>query len=260
MYLILNDNLYLSQIVDSLMIALIYNNIECKIVSEVNYKEKNTYIILNLNNLKILPKNFYIYNFEQLITDRKWGEDFFNKFNKAKKVLDYSIENVKYLKSKGIYAVHLPFGWTPIFENSNVISNKKINLIFFGSKNNRRNNILKNYEIIFKDKVFGDSFKNLISKSKFSFNIHFYEGKTILELTRIIPLVSDYVQVISERSNDKYYDNIFEDIIDFVDFNDEKDVKKKLENYNFEKCIENKEKLIKRLNFMEIIKNNKNLF
>ena len=76
MYLILNDNLYLSQIIDSLMLALIYNNIECKIVSEVNLNDDNTYILLNVNNIKILPKNFFIYNFEQLITDRKWSNDF----------------------------------------------------------------------------------------------------------------------------------------------------------------------------------------
>lgn len=260
MYLILNDNLYLSQIIDSLMLALIYNNIECKIVSEVNLNDDNTYILLNVNNIKILPKNFFIYNFEQLITDRKWSNDFFNKLTKAKKVLDYSIENVKYLKSKGINAIHLPFGWTPIFENNKEIINKKNNLIFLGSKNSRRDNILKDYDIIYENKVFGESFKNLINESKFSFNIHFYDGKTILELTRIIPLISDYVQVISERSDDKYYDDIFEGIVDFVNFNDHNEVKNKLKNYNFEKCIKNKKNLIKRLNFMEIIKNNKNLF
>ena len=46
MYLLLNDNKYLYQIVESLLFCLVYNDKDCDLVSEINIKDdKNIYII-----------------------------------------------------------------------------------------------------------------------------------------------------------------------------------------------------------------------
>ena len=100
MYLLLNNNKYLHQIVESLYFCLKQNNIKCKIVFNIddiydhniqndikvnvsNIKDNsdllskkqtygNIYIIFNINSIDALPKNYIIYNFEQLITEREW--------------------------------------------------------------------------------------------------------------------------------------------------------------------------------------------
>ena len=59
---------------------------------------------------------------------------------------------------------------------------------------------------------------------------------------------------------DSYYDNIFKDICIFADFNDENNIKEIIKNYKFKDCILNKEKLIKKLNYVNIISKNINLF
>lgn len=264
MYLIVGNSNYLNQIVDSIFFALDYNGIKCKVVSNIEYKdESNIYIILNINNLVMTPKKFIVYNFEQLTTKKIWGDNFFEKCKLAEKILDYSLENIKVFNSKNLSAYHVPFGWTPILESNIFVDNnmKNIDLIFLGSINKRRKRILNKYNVYYRDKIFNESYNELLRKSKFSLNIHYYEGESILEVTRIIPLICNYVQVISERSNDKYYDDIFENIVNFVDFEcDDDDVYDKIFSYNFNKCKFLKSEMIKRLNYLEIIKNNLNLF
>ena len=266
MYLLLNDNKYLYQIVESLLFCLVYNDKDCDLVSEINIKDdKNIYIIFSINKVVELPSKFIIYNFEQLTTEREWSELFFDKCRKAYRVFDYSLENIKIFKKHNIKVNHLPFGWCPKIDPEYTISenDKNLDIIFLACKNKRRNDILNNYGnicVYTDDKCFYNKYEDITKKAKFSFNIHYYEGNTILELTRIIPLICRGVIVISERSNDSYYDNIFKDICIFADFNDENNIKEIIKNYKFKDCILNKEKLIKKLNYVNIISKNINLF
>ena len=81
-----------------------------------------------------------------------------------------------------------------------------------------------------------------------------------MELTRIIPLISRGVIVLSETSIDKYYDDIFKNICIFIDIQDTDRIKDIIKNYDFKKCIENKKILVKKLNYVKIISKNINLF
>ena len=74
-----------------------------------------------------------------------------------------------------------------------------------------------------------------------------------MELTRIIPLISRGVIVLSESSSDKYYDDIFKDICIFIKLDEINKINKIIINYEFSKSIENKKKLINRLNYVKII-------
>ncbi len=263
MYYLLYDNKYLYQIVESLLFCLLYNKKECELVNKIDYESVNIYIIFSINKLDKLPKNFIVYNFEQLATERVWNDDFFEKCKKALRVLDYSLLNIEVFKKNGISAFHVPYGWSPIIEpefNLNY-EDKKLDIIFLGSKNDRRIKFLDNFKnIYFNDKCFYGEYEEITKKAKFSFNIHYYKKNTILELTRIIPLISRGVIVLSEPSSDKYYDNIFKDICIFIKLDEIKKINEILLNYDFNKCIENKIKLINRLNFVKIIKENINLF
>ena len=177
-------------------------------------------------------------------------------------VLDYSKININILKKINIDAKFIPFGWTPIIEPEYdiLLNDKSLDLIFLGCDNSRRSDIIKkiDIDIIKDDKCFYNKYENLTKKAKFSLNIHYYDGGTILELTRIIPLICRGVIVISERSSDKFYDYIFDDICIFVDNFD--NINEIIKSYDFNKCIENKMKLIKKLNYVKIIYENINLF
>jgi len=242
------------------------NGIESKIVKTIDEND-NIYIIFNPNSLNNLPKKYIVYNFEQLTTDRIWPESFFNKCKNAIKVLDYSLENIKVFNSKGIKAHHLPYGWNPTLE-INYSKEKEIDVLFLGTMNEKRHNIIKEslknnseYKFFIHSKCFGDQFKKVCMDSKIGLNIHYYEGNTILELTRIIPFVCSGIVVISEESNDKYYDEKFKDIIFFCKKDDIpnkiNEIMKKYDKINIE---DNINLLKKRLNYCDIVKNNINLF
>ena len=264
MYYLLNDNKYLYQIVESLLFCLLYRKKECELVNIIDYNDdKNIYIIFSINKLDKLPKNFIVYNFEQLATERIWSDDFFNKCKKAIRVLDYSLVNINIFKKHKITAYHLPYGWSPMIEPefNILLKDKEMDVIFLGSKNERRSKFLSNFEnLYFNDKCFYEEYESITKKAKFSFNIHFYNKNTILELTRIIPLISRGVIILSEKSADKYYDDIFKDICIFINLNEIDKIKDIIKSYDFKKCVENKKKLVNRLNYVKIISENINLF
>ena len=230
----------------------------------------NTYIIFNINIIEEsdLPLNFIVYNFEQLNTSRKWNNSFFKKCKKALKVLDYSLENISLFELKNINAHHLPFGWCSVLETSYKLDNKDIDILFLGSLNKNRVQTITNINfknptsnLYIQDKCFGEDFEKVISKSKVGFNIHYYEGKTVLELTRIVPLICAGVEVISERSDDIYYDKIFNSLVTFCKKEDMGEIiKDKILNYNLNTALKKRKKLKKKLNFETIISENIFLF
>ena len=296
MYLLLNNNKYLHQIVDSLYFCLKQNNIKCKIINNIDkifyhynnlyvekdeettqhyitymntkrpvsdvlpqqFLEKNKiknmyrkiYIIFNINSLNNLPQNYIVYNFEQLITKREWKDSFFIKCKNAIKVFDYSLENIKVFKKKHIEAFHLPFGWCSVLEPNLSLDNKDIDILFLGSLNKKRLNIISkingiiNSNLYIHNKCFGNDFDIVTSKTKVGLNIHYYEGKSILELTRIIPYICAGIHVVSERSSDKYYDRIFYKIITFCKKEDmSKVVEDCINNYSLKNILKKKKKL-----------------
>lgn len=233
-------------------------------------EDEFTYIIFNINKIaeEDIPKNYIVYNFEQLTTERKWNESFFDKCKNAKKVLDYSLENIKQFDLRNITAHHLPFGWCSILEPDYSLDDKDIDLLFLGSLNNNRistvteinrKNLGKNFYL--HNKCFDDDFEKVVSKSKIGLNIHYYNGKTILELTRIIPFICAGIHVISERSNDLFYDKIFNGIITFCKKEDMADaVKKAISEYELSYALKKRKKLKKKLNFENIVSENIFLF
>lgn len=253
MYYLLYNNKYLYDVINSVMYVLMYYNIKCKLVDEI-YDDEKIYIIFTINNIKILPKNFIVYNFEQLITKREWDDSFFIKCSKAKIIFDYSLENIKVFKDKGLDAQHFPYGWTPFCEYEGLIKKKDIDVIFLGSKSVRRNDILNKLgkDVYYKDNIFGEKYDDIINRAKFSLNVHYYEGESILEVTRIIPLICRGVIVISERSNDKYYDDKMEGIIIYIDQIEKLDLGELVLKYNKNKCLRSKGLLLERLNMVEL--------
>jgi len=122
-------------------------------------------------------------------------------------------------------------------------NDKTVDFSFCGSINNSRYDKLKTLISIYgnkKDKLvisnnyWGDDLKQLFKKTKIGLNIHYYSGKTILEVHRIIPLIANKILVISDKSDDIWYDEKYCKLINFIDNDFTLECLKILQNYNNE--------------------------
>jgi len=117
--------------------------------------------------------------------------------------------------------------------------------------NERRRDVIKPLHTLAKtkcwnmylsNKCWGQEFECIYSNTKFGLNIHYYPGKTILQVHRIIPLILNGIWVISEKSGDPWYNELFEGLVSWagedtfaqtleeIDEMDEKQVAKELES------------------------------
>ena len=55
-----------------------------------------------------------------------------------------------------------------------------------------------------------------MAQSKILLNIHYYEGKTILEIPRIYPGIYNGCIILSEKSEDEEYDKLLKDEIIWI--------------------------------------------
>ena len=61
-------------------------------------------------------------------------------------------------------------------------------------------------------------FKNIMPRAKIGLNCHYYGGSPILEIHRIMQMLSHYTLVMSVRSDDKLLDEMFEPFVTFFSF------------------------------------------
>jgi tetratricopeptide (TPR) repeat protein len=119
-------------------------------------------------------------------------------------VWDYSLANIEQLRQLGIHHVaHVPVGYVPEMTCISPAVERDIDVLFYGSLNERRQLILEALEekgvtvkVLFE--VYGAERDAYIARSKIVLNLHFYEAK-VFEIVRISYLLSNRVFVISER-------------------------------------------------------------
>jgi hypothetical protein len=173
---------------------------------------------------KLKGKKFVIYNFEQLHT-KNW-EFLINEYKVSGclEVWDYSYNNTEILSKYNIVCKFLPLGYCKSYEIANANNNNSDSIIFVGTPNDRRLQIIKNINknnniVHVRNGFFGD-YNNIVKANKVFLNIHYYTP-ALLELTRIVPLLSNKKIVISERSMDTTLDNMFSKFVLFYDTEEE---------------------------------------
>lgn len=232
--IIINQNKYFYLISKFLFeyLTKYFNNIQL-IDYDNSYKyTDDIYILFYI--LDNLPKNYIVYNFEQFTTNKIWKESYFNFLNKSLFNIDYSINNIIILHKKNINSYFLPFHSLKLFKYpKNII--KDIDILFIGNINDRRKkwlNKLNNFNIKICKDIFYDKSLELFARSKILLNIHYYDGISILEITRILPALENNCIILSESSNDEYYNLIYNDIIKITNIdNIYNDINNILENY-----------------------------
>jgi len=176
-----------------------------------------------------LPKNkYFLYQLEQLNQNESIPyqnlQIISNYILNSYYTFDYSVTNLNlyplFLKNK----IKL---LTPFIDNINInnkynFKNKLIDILFIGTLNKRRNNILnilknKGYKIKIVENIFNDKLEEFINNSKIILNIHYYNN-AILELFRIHDILSFNCFIISELPGDGDLDLIREKYNNFINF------------------------------------------
>ena len=181
-------------------------------------------------HLKPLPKSrYYVYQMEQF--DKKESDHIHNEYvydllRNAKHVFEYSHLNMLYYNTMNIDKTNVSHLIPPcVLWEPKMTHNKPIDVLFCGSINNRRLNILNQISnselnVHVESKLFGSDLQDKISQSKIFLNIRF-SNSTILETCRIHEaLMCKHIYIISEmpdiHSNDI---EVYKKRVNFVEYN-----------------------------------------
>jgi hypothetical protein len=217
------------------------------------YCEYSTFLLFN---------DVYLYNTEQLQSN-SWDYMIYTSL-KVREWWDYSLTNIEYLKENNfpIKTKHIYFGYSEVLEVPLKEKLNKTSLTFFGTHHDRRYNLCNTIQQKLGDKyevkyntsgnLYKEVYDDYISKNMIYLNIHYYVP-SILEIVRIVPLLCQGHLVITEKSNDKNLDNLFEPYVVWLEdiINNITLLEDKIKNHNNKKL---KEKFKNELNFKNLLK------
>lgn len=150
------------------------------------------------------------YQLEQSVSSRWFDKKYFDVLENSLAVLDYSLDNIAFLKNHGIAFPHVHY--LPIGASAHEIDNhsapeKKYDVLFYGDSlsSSRRRNLLDTLKSEFSvhiiNDLFGDAVHHAIRQAKVVINIHYYEN-ALLEMPRIQECLSLGTPVASESTKD----------------------------------------------------------
>ncbi len=172
--------------------------------------------------LGIELKGEVIYNIEPLYDGCRSLSIGYMDALKRNHVIDYSRANVDYLKSFGIDAFHLPYGYHASLERAKPAV-KDIDVLFVGSVNPRRSALFSGIERQFKFKwaqgVYGAELDELIARAKVHVNVHYCDDHP-LEVVRLNYLMANHCNIVSERGNDRRVNDKYRDGLTFANYDE----------------------------------------
>lgn len=230
---LLNNCIYFDIVARALSHSFTELGIQHSVVSAVDHNAADdTYVVFTTHHLhERLPARYISYNFEQLVTDKQWPPEFFGRLAGAMQVWDYSLRNIEALRAHGINAVHLPFGYSPCMDATPVPrvpwQSRAHDWLMLGCMGPLRAAKLKELLDAYgsgskgdkarvENNCWGQRLMDAYASAKVGINVHFYPGRTILEVHRIVPMVANRVWVVSETSDDAWYDQAYKSIVTFV--------------------------------------------
>ena len=206
----------------ALLIERTLNNFgfhDVTILTNEPYKyEHKVHIVICPQMFSKMPGYYIAFQMEQSVSSRWFSKDYFNLLENSAAILDYSIENIKYLQSNGLS--YRQIFWAPISNIQNFQSvlakhnlmdapaqtHFEYDVVFYGDANCPRRHefltrISKRFKLLMVSEVFGGDLYRELTKARIVLNIHYYEN-ALLETTRIFECLSLGLNVISEESVD----------------------------------------------------------
>ena len=158
--------------------------------------------LLTPEQMDSLPGCSVIYNLEQVDPSSMWAgiKPLLGRFP----VWDYSLRNIEAFRAMGYgdAVFHVPVGYRPEMTRIKPATSQDIDVLFYGSINDRRKKILEalsaeglRVEALFG--IYGNRRDAYIARSKVILNLHFYES-SIFELVRVSYLFSNRKAVVAE--------------------------------------------------------------
>lgn len=191
--------------------------------NNLDSNEKNILIgchLLDPGYIEQVPKSTIILNTEQLYNDTNswntvWSNNMFRWVNSFE-VWDYSERNIEKLKLLGVDKIKLlKIGYQKELRRINMSMNKDIDILFYGSINERRNKIINELiqsglrvKTLFG--VYGKERDEWIARSHVVLNHHFYNSH-IFEVVRVFYLLSNSVAVVGEVNESTSIDTLYKD-------------------------------------------------
>ena len=172
--------------------------------------------LLNPELIPQIPKSTIFINTEQIyLNENRWNNTIF-EWAKYFEFWDYSEKNILKFKDIGIPNVKLlKIGFQKELSRIEKSTHQDIDILFYGSMNERRQKILTQLEargLKVKSVVglYGNERDQLIARSKVVLNHHFYTSE-IFEIVRVFYLLSNAITVVGEvnptTSIDETYKN-----------------------------------------------------
>jgi len=197
-------------------------------IPETEGKKVDTIIVFGYQDVsgkkdridKLFQFNLIAFNTEQLNNRHTLVRD----LKHVDHIWDYSYENLRHIKHPSKYTV--PIGYSTAFVINGIKPDRDTTTLnYFGTTNERRRkkiHVIRDHEIPFKknDNVFHERWSRMVRNNKCYINFHYFP-KTVLEIFRIVPLLSNGCCVFSERSDDHKLDALYEPYITFYDSVDE---------------------------------------
>ncbi len=162
--------------------------------------------LLTPSQAKLVPAGSILYNLEQL-GGPNLSETYY-RLAKEHQVWDYSLQNIDKWKALRCThpPAHVPLGYAPELTRITPSPVQDIDILFYGSRNERRNRVLTgltnagaNVHAVFG--IYGEQRDQLIARSKVVLNINFYDAK-IFEIVRVSYLLANSKAVVTEASVD----------------------------------------------------------
>lgn len=142
-----------------------------------------------------------IYNMEYLHDHSPLWKMGYRETLKNNIVIDFSKQNVAYLKKLGVDAFYMPYGYHQSLERTHQ-SVQDIDVLFVGSTNHQRrvkllDQLSKKCKVVIAQNVYGKELDELISRAKVHLNMHHAEGQP-LEVVRLNYLMANHCNCVSE--------------------------------------------------------------
>lgn len=178
-------------------------------------------------NTPAFPKNTVIFNTEQLPENSTWNNHAYKDMLLKNYIWDYSSVNLALIEHNNKTIIE--FCYEKKLFRVIPAQDKKIDLLFYGSLNDRRIQILKALEqkgvlVRVATNLYGKERDDLLSQSHAVLNLHYYDSQIFQQIRCFYPLINN-IPVISENyphssAPDIYSESIFtpesEDLVNYI--------------------------------------------
>jgi len=196
------------EVAETINDGLLHLGHQSQITTDVHHGTKH--IVLGSNLLAAfpieLPADSILYNLEQVRDNELWASSDLVTTMRNFTVWDYTNDNAEEFKQNGIFVdAIVPIAYFDGLSRIQKQADQDIDVLFIGSMNERRNNVLAQMRecglnAVWLMNTYGADRDRHIARAKLLLNVHFHKAK-ILEQVRISYYLANQCPVLSEHSS-----------------------------------------------------------